>query len=355
MIHALGAGHSYEARIQWWRDLESLIAAHFQASRDLVILGDWNLTFGSITSEAIGPCHAESEGPCAWVAREMLQRLQLFCPSTFTSFAKGEQQWTHVGIKGDCRRIDFIAAPLRWLRFPMVAAVDSDIDLSLAVEDHFVVRLLVSARPPLAAPAWVERRPRLFDAAQLSDPAKAAHFVDLLASAPACPWQFYVRSHAHGLTSFIVGALASSFPLAHKVVAKKREFLSASTLLLVRAKRDFRRLASRARSLTLRHPLIAPVASLLHQMHSFTAVGFNRVLKAALKVDRTSFACAQASSIADSLLGACPRAAAVAVRVAKAFGSRSKRVLPLLEDASGAVAADPLAARRIWASPFFAT
>ena len=184
----------------------------------------------------------------------------------------------------------------------MVAAMASDIDLSLAVEDHFVVRLLVSSRPPPSAPAWVERRPRMFDAAQLTDPVKAAHFADVLASAPAFPWQLDVHSHAHGLTSFIVGALASSFPLALKVVAKKREFLSASTLLLVRAKRDFRRLASRARSLTLRHPLVASVATLLRQLHSLTAVGFNRALKAALKVDRTSFACEQASSIAGPCL-----------------------------------------------------
>ena len=58
-------------------------------------------------------------------------------------------------------------------------------------------------------------------AAQLSDPGKAAHFVELLAAAPVFPWHVDVHTHAHGLTSFIVEALASSFPLADKVVVKK--------------------------------------------------------------------------------------------------------------------------------------
>ena len=278
--------------------------------------------------------------------------MHLFLPSTFASCSVGEQHWTHIGIKGDCRRIDFVAAPLRWQQFPLAASVDLGIDLSLAVEDHFAVSLSVDLHPCKASTQRVERRPRLFDAAQMVDPSKAALFIELLEAAPAFPWQLDVHAHAHGLTSYVGEALASAFPLVDKVTAQTREFLSPSTLRVVSAKRVVRRLAARARLLAQRSPPVASVVVLLQHLHSLTASALDRSLRSALKVDRASFASAQAASIADSLLGACPRAAAVAVRVAKAVGSRSKRVLPLLEDEDGIVAADPLAARRIWQSHF---
>ena len=61
------------------RDFEALLCLHRRGQPlDLVILGDWNLTFGSEPSLSIGSLHAEPEAACSWLPREMLDRLDLF-------------------------------------------------------------------------------------------------------------------------------------------------------------------------------------------------------------------------------------------------------------------------------------
>ena len=106
------------ARLQGWRDIGAPLLLHRRTCHaDLVIHGDWNLTFGSETSLAAGSLHAEPESSCAWYPREMMQRVELFLPAAFAFFFVGAQSWTHVGIKGGRRRIDFVAVPLRWSSF----------------------------------------------------------------------------------------------------------------------------------------------------------------------------------------------------------------------------------------------
>ena len=99
------------------------------------------------------------------------------------------------------------------------ASVDRSIDLSLAVDDHFVVKLVATLPLPASRVQWYERRPRFFDPAQLDDPGKDACFVQCFEQAPLASRSVDVHTHAAGASSTIVWGFCSGLPLVRSQTA----------------------------------------------------------------------------------------------------------------------------------------
>ena len=131
-------------RDQWWKDLSTRLARYSRGSW-VVLLGDFNVHFGSPIAHRIGDLVWSGPGSVPDGLRDILDRHDLWVPSTFRHCHHGPSA-TWVAPNGlHSSRIDFIAVPSHWGAAQGSSQVHRDLDWGQAHVDHYAIRLDTSS------------------------------------------------------------------------------------------------------------------------------------------------------------------------------------------------------------------
>ena len=144
-LHAPHRGAEGHILDGWWAGTRQLLEKH--ASRGLVfLLGDFNASVGSFTSCSVGDHAADAQDAAGDYLHDILQRLSLWLPSTFSSVHEGPSG-TYVQKRNQAEsRIDFVAIPGMLAQSQVWSWVEPSIHAGQPIIDHLASLVSVCAR-----------------------------------------------------------------------------------------------------------------------------------------------------------------------------------------------------------------
>ena len=119
----------------FWRECRAALSRRVKDS-EVVVLTDANARIGSLTSEAVGPCWAETETGAGQAFHQFVAEEILKVPATFHECQEGPgYTWTSpVGLK---HRIDYVCVPSTWPLSGIRTFVWGDFESMQLRDDHF--------------------------------------------------------------------------------------------------------------------------------------------------------------------------------------------------------------------------
>eukprot|EP00435_Cladocopium_sp_Y103_P068339 s97_g31.t1 len=226
--HAPHTGAPEAEIAAWWQAITDAVPLKY-ATWGVVLLADANARVGSFPSQHVGAWQAEADTVKSDSFLDFLQRHELWLPSTFEPYQLGPGgTWRHS--TGKWLRNDFIAIPLSWPVQRLSAFVNTNIDASIAKEDHATVtvelQMPVACQTPRHGVRSTKRKEAdliALDGANL----EASFHVD---------WHVDVHTHADRLQSFLLDCIPQQ-PTQRKPL---KSTMSDATWQLVCEKRFWR-------------------------------------------------------------------------------------------------------------------
>ena len=119
----------------FWSECRAALSRRVKDS-EVVVLTDANARIGSLTSEAVGPCWAETETSAGQAFHQFVAEEILKVPATFDECQEGPgYTWTSpVGLK---HRIDYVCVPSTWPLSGIRTFVWGDFESMQLRDDHF--------------------------------------------------------------------------------------------------------------------------------------------------------------------------------------------------------------------------
>ncbi|CAE7371745.1 tyrP-A [Symbiodinium sp. CCMP2592] len=227
---------------------------------DFLILCDANSRLGDCTSELVGDCGAEQEGPAGEAFHAFLVKVGALAPSTWSQWHQGGSP-TWCSPNGTWSRIDYVLVPSTWRHAVLVSRTLPQVELLQVREDHFPAHLLCAFTRP-APPSFYQSsqkrviRPAKQEVAQ-ADLDSFAH------SLPQQPWSSNVDEHYaelvqawHGFGDAIV---------RHGPTVPRQPYLTTNTLDLIQERKALRpALKNEAQERRLRWLILGFGAFILH-------------------------------------------------------------------------------------------
>ncbi|OLQ13240.1 hypothetical protein AK812_SmicGene2774 [Symbiodinium microadriaticum] len=211
-------------RDQWWQKfVEDAITK--TSGLPTLILGDLNLRLTNPWGRRIGDlCWEEGSEPPAAFA-DLMQHLNLWVPSTFSSVHSGlSHTWASPG-HGTLSRIDFVLAPHDWQTGAAGSRVLYDIDFGQTGVDHFAVCCEFDFL--LSHPSSPGCRKRTIDLQRLQLPESSAIIHRICESIPEVPWKVDAHTHYDCFARHLYESLVAEFPAQRKTC--RRAFFSDAT------------------------------------------------------------------------------------------------------------------------------
>ncbi|CAE7207675.1 unnamed protein product, partial [Symbiodinium sp. KB8] len=213
VAHGPDRVHAESFRVQWWRHVTDVCAAHHRDAA-WIVLADANCRVGEHTCMSIGPHQADQEDLSGSFFRAFLEQFECWLPATFANTAVGPGGTLYQRRNGDWDRSDYVAIPSAWRLSHCSAWVESSISAGHQCLDHFAVVVTCSAL--LLAPARGGARAVRIDPAALSSSDNRATIEEVLSSIPHLPWETDASVHAAVVVDHMYRRLAALFPLKQR-------------------------------------------------------------------------------------------------------------------------------------------
>jgi len=245
VLHAPDQTHGIINVTAWWNQLFSLITKYSIDLRTAVVLGDFNLRFGSRISKAVGNHYKQKQHSGARPLHKWMLDHHLFLPSTFPGHQDTSPAHTYIHSTGSLHRIDYIMLPNSSSMYPYETGT-YDPEFS-PITDH--IGTWVSFSLPLRVKHRIPKSKIGYDPALFSDPARAVSFQNEMALGTFDPHLFHDNtSRNHYYTTYTYHALCHNFPSSARAPIKPHISLHTTALIADR---------NRARAL-LKHVKLNP-------------------------------------------------------------------------------------------------
>eukprot|EP00435_Cladocopium_sp_Y103_P068714 s750_g32.t1 len=228
-VHAPHSGATQDELEEFWQRFDAVVPSHYD-HWPRIVLADANCRFGDTPCRHFGEHGAEtstakSEPFCRFLAAQ-----HLFVPASFSELHEGPTgTWRHTN--GSWTRNDVVAVPLEWPFSLCRSWVDTEIDVSLAKDDHRPACVLLEWQ----AVSHAYQRPRV----QRKCPPHLCHdALQLLRSSPQPHWHVDVHTHFSVVQNGV--ADCTRYPCQSMAKRPHKQTLSLDTWELVCTKRRWR-------------------------------------------------------------------------------------------------------------------
>ena len=222
-------------RKQWWEELSQIVLNMAPRSGQVWLLIDANAKLGSLTSAAVGSCHAQTQNGNGRALHSLLLETGLFATNTFTQ--EGKATW--FATSGHASRFDYVCAPQELRSAVSGAGTCEEVLLQIGGRvDHLLVFADFSIQP-LQGMKSVQRKRCICDVRKARfDGDAIQRFEAAIALAPAVPVTFDVDLHAELLSRFVRQTAEKVF--TKETARRKKDWISDDTWKLILAKKtDF--------------------------------------------------------------------------------------------------------------------
>ena len=220
----------------FWSDMSCKLSLK-GISKDVVVLTDSNAHVGSVVTEAISDCGAETENLVGEVFHAFLLRHSLCAPSTFEDTHSGPHATWH-GAHGRSHRVDFVVVPASW-RCEVRSRVLISFESLQSRQDHAPVYLTCCLQPKARPPAYTQAPRRL--AMRPGDrwtPTHTVNYLQQIQHSSRLTWGLDVDSHFQQLVLRVRQAFqAQQEP---QVAAVRGPYLSQASWDLAQRRKSLR-------------------------------------------------------------------------------------------------------------------
>ena len=257
-LHAPHRGAEGPILDSWWTETRQLLEKH--ASKGLVfLLGDFNASVGSLTSCSVGDHDADAQDVSGDHLHDILQRLSLWLPATFSSVHEGPSG-TYVQKRNQAEsRIDFVAIPGMLAQSQVWSWIEPSIHAGQPIIDHLAALVSFCARIVTSRGQPTVKRPRI-NASLLLTPEGRACATRVFANAPQVPWNVGPDAHAALLVGHLQNGLRDV--VDSQGTQPRHPYLSQATWALQRQVAGLRRRLCRLKAAVRFQELAAAFASL---------------------------------------------------------------------------------------------
>ena len=211
-------------RLQWWHRVSKILIASDEGL-PWVLAMDANVRVGDSCSSSIGPHQPDSSDEVSEVMHDLLQRIQVYLPSTFAHIMQGPGGTLMQKRNQQFDRSDFLGLPLRWAEQQQMAWVEPAISVGHRCVDHLAVVVEISvmeAGPqPETGVTWS------IDAEAIRKAENQERIREIISSAPAWSWEVNVHEHVARVVKYLQTSLAEAFPGEPR--RRKASFLTPET------------------------------------------------------------------------------------------------------------------------------
>ena len=235
-VHGPHSKFGNTVRIQFWKTLGCTLHCYVKDFSKLIMMGDFNCKLGVGEARSVGSLGSDTISPVGKCIAEVLDSVNLFCPSTFASSFKGSNHHTYTHWSGTHHRIDFSA-----IHSSCINPMSSTIDVTCGcLGDHDGIctsaTLVVSHSPSVKSPK--------FDPDLFSDASACQSFnVEIEMGSFNSPWAD-ATSRIHYFNNYVHQALCNTFPM--RIQARNREYISDATRFIILQRKAVRRHHKRA-------------------------------------------------------------------------------------------------------------
>ena len=228
VLHAPDQTHGIIKVTAWWNKFFSLVTQYSIDMRTAVVLGDFNLRFGSRTSKAVGNHYNQKQHSGARPLHKWMLDHNLFLPSTFPGHQDTSPAHTYIHSSGSLHRIDYIMLPNSTSTYPYETGT-YDPEFS-SITDH--IGTWVSFSLPLRVKHRIPKSKIGYDPSLFADPVRATSFQNEMALGTFDPHMFHdSTSRYHYYTTFTYYALCHNFPTSTRAPIKP--YISLHTTALI--------------------------------------------------------------------------------------------------------------------------
>ena len=236
VAHEPFEGSKHAEPLTFWSDMSCKLSPK-GISNDVVVLTDSNAHVGSVVTEAISDCGAETENLVGEAFHAFLLRHSLCAPSTFEDTHSGPHATWH-GVHGRSHRLDFVIVPADW-RCEARSRVLVSFESLQSRQDHVPVYLTCCLQPRARPPAYVQAPRRLALRPNAGwTPAHTVNYLQQIRHSQQLPWDLDVDSHFHQLALTVRQAFqAQQEP---QEAAARSPYLSQASWVLVQHRKMLR-------------------------------------------------------------------------------------------------------------------
>jgi len=228
VLHAPDQTHGTLNVTAWWDNFFSLISKYSIDLSTAIIIGDFNLRFGSRLSFAVGDFFKQKQHSGARALHKWMVENKFFLPATFSGHQDTSPAHTYTHSNGSLHRIDYVMVPYVVNLYPYTTGT-YDPEFS-SVVDH--IGTWVSFCLPLKTKHRIPKCKIGYDSALFSDPVRVAAFNDEMALGTFDAHLFHDNtSRSHYYTTFTYYALCHSFPTSARKPLKP--YISLHTVDLI--------------------------------------------------------------------------------------------------------------------------
>jgi len=231
VLHAPDQTHGILNVTAWWENFFSLITKYSIELSTAVIIGDFNLRFGSRASVAVGTSYRQKQHSGARALHKWMLDNHFFLPSTFPNHQDSSPVHTYIHSSGSLHRIDYVMLPQVVSKYPYTTGT-YDPEFS-SIVDH--IGTWVSFSMPLKCKHRIPKSKIGYDPALFSDPVRATSFLNEMALGSFDAHRFHDNtSRNHYYTTYTYSALCHSFPSSARAPIKPYISLRTVNLIAVR-------------------------------------------------------------------------------------------------------------------------
>ena len=242
VLHAPDQTHGTNAVTAWWTNLFSLISKYNIDLSTAIILGDFNLKFGSRISKAVGDHYRQKQHPGAKALHTWMLDHSFFLPCTFAKYHDTSADHTYIHTPGSLHRIDYVSLPSCTSKYPCITGT-FDPGFS-PITDH--IGTWASFCLPLHARQRVAKSKIGYNPALFLDPNRFRSFMNEMALGTFSPHLFDDNtSRSHYYSTYTYFALCHSFPAAARAPIKP--YISQATVDLISRRNQCRALYKHVR------------------------------------------------------------------------------------------------------------